>query len=80
MSQGDFIGLAKLENELGLVDDMLKVLPSSATTPGNIDDKGGNPGKKVEDKQDSGIVTDDLESNKNKTFVIEEDEELEEEI
>jgi len=74
ISQHSFLGLAKLENKLlNLVDDMLKVLPSSATTSGN--DVGGNPGKDISNKKDISIKGDDLETNKSKTF--EEDEDIE---
>lgn len=76
VSQHSFLGLANIENKLlNLVDDMLKVLPSSATTSGN--DLGGNPGKDTSIKADSSIKGDDLDSNKNRSKAFEDEEESE---
>jgi hypothetical protein len=78
-SQSDFISLADIENnQLNMVESMLKVLPSAATTAGN--DEGGNPGKAISNKADASIKGDDLQSNKNRSKTFEEeleDEELE---
>ncbi len=70
MSQADFISLANLENnQLNIVEELLVVLPSAATTSGN--DEGGRPGKAVLDKKDISLKAD--EANKSKTFEDDED-------
>jgi len=63
VSQSGLLGLAVLEEQLGLMD-LFKVLPSSATTPGGEGAESGRPEKNVVDKQDSTQIVDDLESGK----------------
>ena len=65
VSQGGLLGLAALEEQLGLMD-LFKVLPSSATTPGNSGTESGRPEKAKEDKADTTQIGEDLETDENK--------------